>query len=280
MRQVRTKAEVREAVVQVRQQGLRMALVPTMGYLHEGHLALVDRARQLADWVAMSVFVNPLQFGPAEDLARYPRDLERDAERAAARGVDFLFAPVAAEIYPGGAPWVAVVPEQGADVLCGALRPGHFRGVLTVVAKLFGIFTPHIAVFGQKDFQQAALIRRMVGDLDYPVQIEVAPTVREEDGLALSSRNAYLAPQDRERALTLSRALDRSRELFAAGETDADALRAAMRHLMGIDGVKLEYAEVVDPATLQPLLRAGPGAVCAVAAHVGETRLIDNVVLP
>jgi pantoate--beta-alanine ligase len=280
MRKTESIAEVRDAVTGARIQGLRVALVPTMGYLHEGHLALVDRARQLADWVAMSVFVNPLQFGPGEDLERYPRDLERDAALAAERGVDLFFAPSVAEMYPSGAPRVVVVPETGTDVLCGASRPGHFRGVLTVVAKLLGIFTPDVAVFGQKDFQQAALIRRMVADLDYPVQIEVAPTVREADGLALSSRNVYLSPAERERALRLSRALHRSRSLWRAGESDAEALRAAMRNVLSVEGIEIEYAEVVDPATLQPLRRVEAGAVCAVAARVGATRLIDNLVLP
>jgi pantoate--beta-alanine ligase len=279
VRTVATVAEVRESVRRVRQEGLRIALVPTMGFLHEGHLALVDRARELADWVAMSIFVNPLQFGPAEDLERYPRDLERDAELARGRGVDLLFTPGREEMYPAGQPWVAVVPEQGADVLCGASRPGHFRGVLTVVAKLFGIFTPDFAVFGQKDYQQAALIRRLVRDLDYPVRIEVAPTVREADGLALSSRNVYLTAAERAHALRLSRALARARDLWAAGEADAEVLREAMRTILRSDGVETEYAEVVDPETLQARSRVYDGSVCAVAARVGGTRLIDNLVL-
>ncbi|CAN5839601.1 pantoate--beta-alanine ligase [soil metagenome] len=279
MQVVSSRSDVRAAVAAARRDGLRVALVPTMGYLHDGHLALVDRARELADWVAMSIFVNPLQFGPSEDLDRYPRDLERDAALASARGVDLLFAPTRAEMYPGGEPWVAVIPEHGADRLCGSSRPRHFRGVLTVVAKLLGIFAPDVAVFGQKDFQQATLIRRMAADLDLGVDIEVVPTVREPDGLALSSRNVYLTNGDRERALALSRALEGCRSLFAAGEVDAEVLRALLRRSLSTEGIELEYADVVDPETLQPQIRVGRGTVCAVAARVGGTRLIDNVVL-
>jgi pantoate--beta-alanine ligase len=279
VRVVQTKREVREAVREARSAGKRIALVPTMGYLHDGHAALLDRARALADWVAMSVFVNPLQFGPAEDLDRYPRDLDRDVAIAAEHGVDLCFAPRVDELYPGGEPWVVVVPEVGTGVLCGASRPGHFRGVLTVVAKLFGLFTPDVAVFGQKDFQQAALIRRMVADLDYGVQVEVAPTVREADGLAMSSRNVYLSAAERERALLLPAALTRASRLWDAGEGDAEVLRTAMRSGIRADGVMLEYAEVVDPQTLERLSRVYTGAVCAVAARVGATRLIDNLAL-
>ncbi|HEX8694883.1 MAG TPA: pantoate--beta-alanine ligase [Longimicrobium sp.] len=281
MRVVSTKAEVRDAVGRVKAAGGTVALVPTMGYLHAGHLSLVDRARERADRVAMSIFVNPLQFGPSEDLARYPRDLERDLALAARRGVDLVFTPSAAEMYSGGEPRVTVVPDEAiAGRLCGASRPGHFRGVLTVVAKLFGIFRPDVAVFGQKDWQQAALIRRMVDDLDMGLEVDVAPIVREADGLAMSSRNVYLSPPERERALVLSRSLRRARDLFAAGETDAAALAAALWSGMSVPGVEPEYAEVVDPRTLEAVVRAVPGAVCAVAARVGGTRLIDNAVLP
>jgi pantoate--beta-alanine ligase len=247
---VHTKAEVRDAVADVRRRGERIALVPTMGYLHAGHLSLVQRAREAADRVAMSIFVNPLQFAPTEDLDRYPRDLERDAALAREHGVDLLFAPAVAEMYPDGAPWVAVVPEQGSDVLCGASRLGHFRGVLTVVAKLLGIFTPDVAVFGQKDLQQAVLIRRMCDDLDIGVRIDVAPTVREADGLALSSRNVYLSADERARALALSRALGQCLALFDAGETNADMFRYTLATALKAEGVEVEYAEVVDPRTL------------------------------
>jgi pantoate--beta-alanine ligase len=228
----------------------------------------------------MSVFVNPLQFGPAEDLDRYPRDLERDLALAEGRGVDLVFAPSAAEMYPGGEPRVSVVADPSLENrLCGAARPGHFRGVLTVVAKLFGVFTPDVAVFGQKDLQQALLIRRMVADLDMPLEVDVAPIVREPDGLAMSSRNVYLSAEERARALALPRAVEAARSLFASGETDGSALRDAAWRALAAPGVEVEYAEVVDPATLAPVERAFPGAVCAVAARVGKTRLIDNGIL-
>ncbi|HEX8453671.1 MAG TPA: pantoate--beta-alanine ligase [Longimicrobium sp.] len=275
----RTVAEAREAVREARAAGKTVALVPTMGYLHEGHLSLLDEARARADVVMMSIFVNPLQFGPTEDLDRYPRDLERDLALAATRGTDLVFAPSAAEMYPHGEPDVQVVPGALAERLCGASRPGHFRGVLTVVAKLFGIFQPDVAVFGQKDLQQATLIRRMVDDLDIPVRVEVAPIVREPDGLAMSSRNVYLSAPERESALALSRGLGRAREMWDAGETDAAALRAALWSEMAGPGVEPEYAEVVDPRTLEGVERAVPGTVMAVAARVGRTRLIDNAIL-
>ena len=250
-----------------------------MGFLHDGHLTLIDRARSLADYVVVSVFVNPLQFGPAEDLERYPRGLERDAELAAERGASLLFAPSDAEMYPGGPPRVTVDPGVGAERLCGGARPDHFRGVLTVVAKLFGIVQPDVAVFGQKDFQQAALIRRMVHDLDMRVTVDVAPTVREPDGLALSSRNVYLSLPERQRACALSAGLQRCRELFAAGETDAEVLRSALRTALEAQDIRAEYAELVDPDAFEPVRKVVPGTVCAVAARVGSTRLIDNIVL-
>ena len=278
---VRTKAEVRAWVAEQRAAGKRVGLVPTMGYLHDGHLSLVDRARETADVVAMSIFVNPLQFGPTEDLDRYPRDLERDLALAAQRGVDLVFAPSAREMYPEGEPRISILPdEEIGGRLDGGARPGHFRGVLTVVAKLFGIFTPDVAVFGQKDLQQAVLIRRMAADLDFAVRVEVAPIVREADGLAMSSRNVYLSAEERQAALALSRALQRARELYAGGERDARVLREALWSGSSVPGVEPEYAEVVDPGTLGPVERAADGVFCAVAARVGRTRLIDNCVLP
>jgi pantoate--beta-alanine ligase len=278
---VHTKAEVRAWVRAQRAKGKSVGLVPTMGYLHEGHLSLVDRALELADVAAMSIFVNPLQFGPTEDLERYPRDLERDLELAAGRGTALVFAPSAAEMYRGGEPRVSVVPdEEIGGRLDGASRPGHFRGVLTVVAKLFGIFTPDVAVFGQKDWQQATLIARMAADLDLPVRVEVAPIVREADGLAMSSRNVYLSDAERVSARALSRALERVRELYLAGERDAAVLRGALWEGISAPGVEPEYAEVVDPRTLGAVERVGGGTLCAVAARVGKTRLIDNVLLP
>ncbi|HKP74559.1 MAG TPA: pantoate--beta-alanine ligase [Longimicrobiaceae bacterium] len=278
---VRTKAEVRGWVAAQRAAGKRVGLVPTMGYLHEGHLSLVDRAHELADVVAMSIFVNPLQFGPSEDLERYPRDLERDLALAAGRGTALVFAPSVAEMYPEGEPRVSILPdEEIGGRLDGGSRPGHFRGVLTVVAKLFGIFTPDVAVFGQKDWQQATLIARMAADLDLPVRVEVAPIVREPDGLAMSSRNVYLSADERRSALALSRALGRVREMYAGGERDARVLRDALWDGIGAPGVEPEYAEVVDPRTLGPIERAGGGTLLAVAARVGKTRLIDNALLP
>lgn len=279
MQQVHTKQDVRYAVASARTCGKRVALVPTMGFLHRGHLALIEHARRSADWVGVSVFVNPLQFGPTEDLDRYPRDLERDAAVAREHGADLLFAPAVAEMYPAGEPSVVVVPDQGADVLCGASRPGHFRGVLTVVAKLFGVFSPDVAVFGQKDFQQVALIRRMVADLDMPVELAVVPTVREEDGLALSSRNAYLSASQRQAALAVFRAIRSCEERFAAGVADARALRAEMHGVFAAAGIEPEYADLVDAETLLPVETVRAGIVCAVAARLGATRLIDNAVL-
>jgi pantoate--beta-alanine ligase len=273
-----TRAEVRAWTRAARAAGERTALVPTMGYLHEGHLSLMRLAREAADRVALSIFVNPLQFGPTEDLDRYPRDLERDLQLARDAGADLVFTPSVAEMYPGGEPWVVVLPERGADVLDGAARPGHFRGVLTVVAKLFGIFTPDVALFGQKDYQQLTLIRRMVADLDMGVQVLAAPIVREADGLAMSSRNTYLTPDQRRDALALHAALKRAEAAFAAGERDASAYRTILRQADG-PGVALEYAELVDPETLAPVQEVRDGTVAALAGRVGNTRLIDNTIL-
>jgi pantoate--beta-alanine ligase len=240
---------------------------------------LVDDARRRADLVVMSIFVNPLQFGPTEDLARYPRDLDGDAAKAEARGVDALFIPDGNEIYPEP-PRVVVTPRALAGRWEGAVRPGHFEGVLTVVAKLFNIVQPHVAVFGQKDIQQATLVRAMVRDLDIPVEIVVAPTVREPDGLAMSSRNSYLDAPARERALALSGALRAVQSAHASGERSATKLEEIARaHLAekGIDAV--DYVAVADPNTLEPLSHADAGAIVALAARVGRTRLIDNVIL-
>jgi pantoate--beta-alanine ligase len=276
----RTRAGVRDAISEARARGLRVGLVPTMGALHEGHLSLVDVARAEAELVVMSIFVNPLQFAPGEDLERYPRDLAGDLALAASRGVDLVFAPSIDEMYPRGDPAISVVPGGSlAERLDGASRPGHFRGVLTVVARLFGIVRPDVAVFGQKDFQQAALIGRMAEELEMGIALRVAPIVRDPDGLAMSSRNVYLSAPDRRRALSLSAGLSRGRALFAAGERDAGTLRAALRHAMGEEGVQVEYAEVADPATLESVGVAEPGSVMLVAARVGGTRLIDNAIL-
>lgn len=280
MTRIETITEVRAHLAAARAGGARIGLVPTMGALHEGHLRLVDEARAQAELVVMSVFVNPLQFGPGEDFTRYPRDLERDAGLAAARGVDVLFTPSVEQMYPGGASGVLIAAPELRDRLCGAFRPGHFDGVLTVVAKLFNIVAPDVAVFGQKDFQQAVLIRRMVHDLDFPVDVHVAPIVREADGLAMSSRNTYLAPDERRRAAGLSRGLRAAQAAFAAGERNTDALRqTACAVIDAQDGITVQYLEVVDPSTLESVARAEAGSVVAVAAQVGATRLIDNIIL-
>lgn len=262
-----------------RARGRRIGFVPTMGYLHEGHLRLVDRAKELADRVVLSIFVNPLQFGPKEDFNTYPRDLARDRQLAQGRGVDCLFVPDAGEMYPGGGEPVArVTAGPAGETLEGAARPGHFAGVLTVVAKLFHLVAPDVAVFGRKDFQQATLVKRMAQDLDFPIAIDVHPTVRELDGLALSSRNTYLTPDQRRSALALSRALRTVEQAWRSGEADPAALERRGLEVLRTPGVEPEYLALVDE-DLQPVTRATPRTVAVVAARVGATRLIDNVVL-
>ena len=257
----------------------RVAFVPTMGALHAGHLALVEAARRRAATVVMSIFVNPLQFGPAEDFARYPRDAEGDAAKARERGVDVLFTPDPAEVYPRE-PRARVVPGAMADRWEGAVRPGHFAGVLTVVAKLFHLVAPDVAVFGQKDAQQAALVRAMVADLDFPVEVVVAPTVRESDGLALSSRNVYLSADERARARRIPQALAAAEHAFAAGERSAAALVAAAGAVLAREpDLVPDYVAVADPETLEPVDVARPGTLAMLAARSGRTRLLDNVVL-
>ncbi|MBK7714116.1 MAG: pantoate--beta-alanine ligase [Gemmatimonadetes bacterium] len=259
--------------------GRRVAFVPTMGALHAGHLALVDLAARLAPTVLMSVFVNPLQFGPGEDFARYPRDLDRDRALAAGRGVAALFVPAVEAMYPPGAE-TRVVPGPMAERWEGAQRPGHFAGVLTVVAKLLNLVQPDLAVFGQKDIQQVCLVRRMVRDLDLPVEIHVGRTVRETDGLALSSRNAYLSSADRTAALSLSRALRAADLAWRGGEAEALRLHSLMMEQFHMSiGVTVDYIAIVDPDTLRPVERADGGTIVAVAARVGRTRLLDNHIL-
>jgi pantoate--beta-alanine ligase len=259
--------------------GGRVALVPTMGFLHDGHLALVDEARRHADVVAMSIFVNPLQFAPTEDLARYPRDPGGDATKAADRGVDLLFTPSVAEMYPRESR-VHVVPGALAGRWEGEVRPGHFAGVLTVVAKLFHLFAPDVAVFGQKDVQQATLVRAMVRDLDMPLEMVIAPTVREADGLALSSRNVYLDADDRRRARVIPRALAAVEAEYARGERDARALLAAAHAQLAEEpAVRPDYLALADGETLEPVEVAADGAVAMIAARVGRTRLLDNAIL-
>lgn len=275
-----TVAELREHVAHARADARRIGLVPTMGALHEGHLQLCDIARSNADLVVLSIFVNPLQFAPTEDFERYPRDLERDAGLVATRGVSIVFAPDAAEVYPDGTAQVRVHAPELSDVLCGSFRPGHFEGVLTVVAKLFNMVRPDCAVFGQKDLQQAVLIRRMARDLDFELEVVVGPIVRDRDGLAMSSRNAYLSADERRSALSLYRSLQAAQQAFDSGRTDpADIIAAAAATLDAEAGVAVQYVEVVDPEALVRPDRVKRGDAVAVAAHVGGTRLIDNHVL-
>jgi pantoate--beta-alanine ligase len=257
----------------------RLGLVPTMGALHAGHLSLVRTAKSQSDAVVVSIFVNPTQFGPTEDLARYPRPFDHDCELLEREKVDIVFAPAVEEMYPKGeTTWVTV--EGLSDKLDGRSRPGHFRGVTTVVSKLFHIIEPDVAFFGQKDAAQVALIRRMVRDLNFPVEIAVCPIVREPDGLAMSSRNAYLSPEDRRRALVLNRSLGEAEKKFAAGERSVVMLIAAARDVLAREPeVRVDYFEVVDPNTLDPVEQIAATTLVAVAAYVGKTRLIDNVVL-
>ena len=277
MREVTTPEDMRAWSRGERARGRRIGFVPTMGFLHQGHLRLVDRARERVDRVVLSIFVNPLQFGPTEDFAAYPRDLGRDRRLAAGRGVDCLFLPETTALYPSD-PLVRVAPGPMADTLEGAARPGHFAGVLTVVAKLFHIVEPDVAVFGRKDFQQAMLVRRMAADLDFALEVDVAPTVRELDGLALSSRNTYLNGDERRAAVALSRALRAVEQAWRAGEADPKALERRGMAVLNAPGVTPEYLALVDDQ-LRAVARADARTVVAIAARVGATRLIDSVVL-
>ena len=279
MNLLNTPSELQHWAQEQRAAGRRIGCVPTMGCLHEGHLSLVKEAQSRTDLVVVTIFVNPTQFGPHEDFNRYPRTVERDLELCRNAGVQAVFLPQPADMYAADHS-VYVVEEQLGGNLCGASRPGHFRGVCTVVAKLFNLALPHVAVFGQKDYQQAAIIRRMVRDLNFPVEIVVAPIVREPDGLAMSSRNRYLSPEERQHALGLSRALQQAQAACTAGETDAAVL---CRHLADMltnqCGLRVDYISAVDSTTLQPTTRLEPGVVIALAAVAGKTRLIDNAVL-
>jgi pantoate--beta-alanine ligase len=276
----RSRKELAEGLAELRASHGGITLVPTMGALHEGHLSLVDRAKESGGAVVVTIFVNPLQFGLSEDLGRYPRDEAGDLRTLGERGVDLVFVPGVEVVYPDGSPSVTVDPGPMADVLCGPWRPGHFRGVLTVVAKIFGLVRPDQAVFGRKDYQQAVLIRRMVRDLDLGVGIQLAPIVREPDGLAMSSRNAYLTPEERRQAPELFRALTGAREAFASGERRSARLKTLVqRRLEGHSLIHLQYVDVVDQSTLESVEEAGPDEVALLAALCGATRLIDNVVL-
>jgi len=263
----------------LRKEGKRIGFVPTMGFLHTGHLSLIQRARQENDVVVASVFVNPTQFGPKEDLDRYPRDAEGDRTKCEAAGVDVLFIPTAAEMYPEK-PVVFVTVEGISDILEGAVRPGHFRGVATVVAKLIHIVKPHRAYFGQKDFQQCAVVKRMVTGLDLDVEVIVLPTVREADGLAMSSRNSYLDRSQRQKAAGLFRALAAGEQLIRNGVREPETIKQNMRAILAQEkGVEIDYVEIADPDTLAPLERVEGRMVLLVAARVGSTRLIDNLLI-
>jgi pantoate--beta-alanine ligase len=260
--------------------GRGVGFVPTMGALHEGHISLMRRAREENGFLAASVFVNPTQFGPGEDFKRYPRDLEKDMELCAAAGVDAVFAPQVGTMYPRGATPTFVEPGPASQRLEGMSRPSHFRGVCTVVAKLFNIVRPDRAYFGQKDAQQVAVVRQMVRDLDFGVEIVVCPTVREPDGLAMSSRNAYLAPEEREAALSLHRALEKARQLVALGETSAPEVTAAMAEEIVVEPLcDLDYSAVVDPESFEDVAKLDRPALAALAVRVGRARLIDNAML-
>jgi pantoate--beta-alanine ligase len=274
-----TIKEARNFIHGVRQSHKTIGLVPTMGALHPGHLSLVRAAKTQCDRVVVTIFVNPLQFGPQEDLAKYPRTFDRDCSLLEQEGADLVFAPSVAEMYPSGA--ITVVEVAGlSDRLDGVSRPGHFRGVTTVVAKLFHIVEPDKAFFGQKDAAQSAIIRKMVSDLNFPLEIVVCPIVRESDGLAMSSRNAYLSADHRQRSLVLSKALEAVQGLFDSGERDVVRLVAQGKALIALEpAARLDYLQIVDPDTLEPIAEVNRPALVAVAAWLGSTRLIDNRLL-
>ena len=281
METLTTVDAVRSRVQQWRLAGLRIAFVPTMGNLHAGHMSLLAAARYRGDRVVASIFVNPLQFGPSEDYSGYPRTLDEDQQLLQEARCDLLFAPSVADMYPHGGDQRTLIVVRGlSDILDGRFRPGHFDGVATVVAKLFHIVGPHKAFFGQKDAAQVAVLRSMVRDLNFPVDLVVCPTVRESDGLALSSRNRYLSAEERGRALVLSRALNVIAAAYGAGQNDVARLLESGHSVLATEpDVRIDYLEIVNADTLLPLTEAVPGALVAVAAYLGATRLIDNTLL-
>jgi len=268
--------KMQERCAAARAEGRRIAFVPTMGYLHEGHLSLLREGRRRGDLLVLSIFVNPAQFGQGEDFESYPRDLTSDAAMARAEGVDLVFSPEAREMYPSG--YASYVNVEGlTDTLCGASRPGHFRGVTTVVAKLFAIVQPHVALFGRKDFQQLTVIRRMAADLNFPVEIVGVPIVREADGLAMSSRNVYLSPEERRQALALSRALAEGRKMAADGQRDTGEILAFLRALIEAEpDARIDYLQICDQHTLGAQERVDADSALLMAVFVGKTRLLDN----
>jgi len=279
MKVIRTIRELREELWIQRSHGQRISLVPTMGYFHEGHLSLMDLAREKSDFMVVSLYINPTQFGPNEDLERYPRDFTRDERLARDRGTDVLFYPDNQEMYPDSF-CTYVVPEKLTNVLCGRSRPTHFRGVTTIVAKLFNIVQPDLAVFGRKDAQQAIIIKRMVSDLNFPIEIIVAPIVRESDGLAMSSRNTYLTYAGRRQAPVIFQALTQAAELVEKGERRSAYIEKKIKQIIATaDLARIEYIQIVSEKDLQPMEKVEPGTFVAVAVWFGETRLIDNIEL-
>ncbi|MDY5034003.1 MAG: pantoate--beta-alanine ligase [Prevotella sp.] len=278
MQVVKTVKEVRDIVSGWKREGLSVGLVPTMGYLHEGHRSLIEKSVSENDRTVVSVFVNPIQFGPSEDLASYPRDLQRDIDVVSSAGGDLIFHPEPSEMYPGHFTSFIDTSET-TELLCGAVRPGHFRGVCTVVGKLFNIVMPERAYFGQKDAQQLATIRRFVRDLNFNVQIVACPIVRESDGLAKSSRNTYLSADERQAALVLSQSLQKGKALIDAGERDAAAVKEAIRaHLLTQPLARIDYVEVVDNENIRRVERISGSVLVAIAVYIGKTRLIDNFI--
>jgi pantoate--beta-alanine ligase len=275
-----TKAkEIHDAVKEEKSRGKSVGLVPTMGFLHEGHLSLVRESVQQADVTVVSIYVNPAQFGPKEDFREYPRDIKRDTEILEAEGVDYIFSPGNEEIYPEGYKTYVEVHDLQ-DTLCGRSRPGHFRGVCTVVLKLFNIVEPDFAYFGQKDAQQAIILKRMAQDLNLGVKIEVLPIVREEDGLALSSRNTYLDQEERKAARVLSQSLEEAREMVKSGEQDSGQIISRMKEMISQEPrAKIDYVEIVDRENLNPVAKIEKEALAALAVFVGKVRLIDNMIL-
>jgi len=280
MLEIKTIRELRSALKEERARGKKIGFVPTMGYMHEGHLALMREANRLADVVVVSIFVNPTQFGPNEDLGKYPRDIEGDRDKAAGVGVDFLFVPAVKEMYSEGYSTYVEGTGEMTHVLCGRSRPGHFKGVTTVVAKLLNIVEPDIALFGNKDWQQLAVIKRMVRDLNMDVEIIGVPTVRENGGVAMSSRNTYLSLEERKAALVLSKALRLAQDMVRTGKTNAGEIAAELKETIENEGlIEVEYLEVCDPESLSPVETIEANTLIAVAARVGKARLIDNALI-
>jgi len=279
MRVIEKIAEMQSWSDRMRAEGKRIGLVPTMGYLHEGHLSLIDSAKKVSDIVVVSIFVNPTQFGPSEDYRSYPRDLEKDVELVEKRGGDIVFHPSAEEMYPEG--YVTYVEVGGlTENLCGASRPGHFRGVTTVVGKLFNAVKPHIAVFGQKDAQQSIVIKRMTADLNFGVDIEVAPTIREPDGIAMSSRNTYLTQSQRSQATSLFRALGTAEQIISGGERDSDKVIGQMKEIINSQpDADIDYVSIVDAENLKPIGEIRGKVLIALAVKFGKARLIDNIII-